>query len=214
MTAQEAYDTYKIMPTLQLHQLRVAAVSQILCDSIPDFKDTKEVVTTCLLHDMGNVIKFDLNYFPEFLKPEGLEYWQKVKDEYIQKYGHDEHHATQSIIAELVDSEKVKEYADQVGFSKLQETESEKSLAKKICAYSDMRVGPHGVVSIEERVNDGRKRYEGRKDKAIGSDRYEVLADALKEVERQIFETATMKPEDITDELVTEKVAELRSFVI
>lgn len=214
MTAQEAYDKYKIMPTLQLHQLRVAAVGQMLCDSILDFKDTKEVVTTCLLHDMGNIIKFDLNYFPEFLKPEGLEYWQKIKDEYIQKYGTDEHHATQSIIAELVDSEKVKEYADQVGFSKLQETEKDVSLAKKICAYSDMRVGPHGVITIEERVADGRKRYEGRKDKVIGSDKYEVLANALKEVEKQIFETSTIKPENITDELVKEKMKELRSFAI
>lgn len=214
MTAQEAYDNYKITPALQLHQLRVAAVGQILCDSIPDFKETKEVVTTCLLHDMGNIIKFDLNYFPEFLKPEGLEYWQKIKDEYIQKYGNDEHHATQSIIAELVDSEKIKEYANQVGFSKLQETEREKSLAKKICAYSDMRVGPHGVISIEERVADGRKRYEGRKDKAIGSDNYEVLTNALKEIEKQIFEKATINPETITDDLVNQKMAELRGFVI
>lgn len=120
MTVREIYNNYKIMPTLRLHQLRVAAVGQIICDSIPDFKDTKEVVVTCLLHDMGNIIKFDLNYFPEFLKPEGLEYWQKVKEEYIQKYGNDEHHATQSIIAELLNSGKIRECADQVGFSKLQ----------------------------------------------------------------------------------------------
>jgi len=214
MTIQDAYDKYKIMPNLQLHQLRVAAVGLILCDSIPDFKDTKDVVITCLLHDMGNIIKFDLNYFPEFLKPEGFEYWQKVKDEFIQKYGSDEYYATQRIIDELVDSEKIKECVDQVGFSKLQETSKDTSLVKKICAYSDMRVGPYGVVSIEERVNDGRKRYEGRKDKTIGPDKYEVLADALKEIEKQIFETVTIKPEDVTDDLVNEKIAELRSFII
>jgi 5'-deoxynucleotidase YfbR-like HD superfamily hydrolase len=57
------------MRNLQLHQLRVAAVGQIICESIPDFDETEEVVTTCLLHDMGNIIKFDLNYFPEFLEP-------------------------------------------------------------------------------------------------------------------------------------------------
>jgi 5'-deoxynucleotidase YfbR-like HD superfamily hydrolase len=214
MTVQEIYDNYKIMPTLQLHQFRVAAVGQMLCDLIPDFKETKEVVTTCLLHDMGNIIKFDLNYFPEFLEPEGLEYWQRVKDEYIQKYGNEEHFATKNIVAELVDSEKIKEYVDQVGFSKLQETKEDSSLAKKICAYSDMRVGPYGIISIEERVADGRKRYEGRKDKAIGSDRFEVQANALKELERQIFEMAVGKPDDINDILVNEKIAELKSFII
>ena len=214
MTAQEAYEKYQIMPTLQLHQLRVAAVSQLLCNAIPNFENTKEVVTTCLLHDMGNIIKIDLNYFPEFLKPEGLEYWQKVKDEYIKKYGQSEHHATKSIIAELVDSEIIKEYANQVGFSKLHKTEKDTSLAKKICAYSDMRVGPHGVISIKERVADGRKRYEGRKDKAIGSDTFEVLANALNEVEKQIFEIVPIKPDDITDDLINMKINELRSFVI
>jgi hypothetical protein len=214
MTVQEIYDNYKIMPTLQLHQFRVAAVGQILCDLIPGFKETKEVVTTCLLHDMGNIIKFDLNYFPEFLEPEGLEYWQRVKDEYIQKYGNEEHFATKNIVAELVDSEKIKEYVDQVGFSKLQETKEDSSLVKKICAYSDMRVGPYGIISIEERVADGRKRYEGRKDKLIGSDQFEIQANALKEVERQIFEMAVGKPNDINDILVNEKIAELKSFII
>lgn len=87
-------------------------------------------------------------------------------------------------------------------------------MTKKICAYSDMRVGPHGVISIEERVTDGRKRYEGRKDKAISSDKYEVLAGALKEVERQIFEIITIKPEDITDDLVNMRIEKLRDFEI
>lgn len=214
MIIQEIYNKYKITPALQLHQLRVAAVGQILCNLVPDFEDESEVVTTCLLHDMGNIIKFDLNYFPEFLEPEGLEYWQKIKDEYIQKYGNDEHHATQKIIAELVNSEKIKKYADQVGFSKLENTQKQKSLAKKICVYADMRVGPYGVISIQERVADGRKRYEGRKDKAVGSDKFEFLAQALKEVERQIFERVSIKPEDVTDDVVSKRIVELRHFEI
>lgn len=214
MTIRDIYKKYQIMPTLQLHQLRVAAVGKIICGSIPDFKDANDVITTCLLHDMGNIIKFDLNYFPEFLQPEGLEYWQQVKDEYVEKYGKDEHHATQEIITELVSSNKVINYANQVGFSKLNETKKDESLAKKICAYSDMRVGPYGVISIQERVDDGRKRYEGRKDKVIGSDKFGELASALKEVEKQIFEVVTIRPEDITNELVDKMIEELRNFQI
>ncbi len=210
----QIYSQYKIMPNLQLHQLRVAAVGQMIAESIPGFDETKEVVTTCLLHDMGNIIKFNLNYFPEFLEPEGLAYWQKVKDEYIEKYGIDEHHATQSIIAELVQSENIKAYANQVGFTKLEETEGDQSLAKKICAYSDMRVGPHGVISVEERLAEGRKRYAGRTDKAIATDRYDVLANTLREVERQVFAKSTIRPEYISDEAVNKKLEELRNFEI
>jgi len=202
------------MPILQIHQLKVAAVAKIICDSIPNFDETREVVTTCLLHDMGNIIKFDLGYFPDSVEPEGLEYWEKVQNEYIQKYGRDEHHATQMIIAELLNSEKIMDYANQVGFSKLQETKKDKSLAKKICAYSDMRVGPHGVISIQERVADGRKRYEGRRDRAINFDTFSVVVDALKEVERQVCGVSNMKPGDITDDVADKIAEELKNFEI
>lgn len=214
MDIQEIYNKYKLMPNLQLHQLRVATVGKIICDSIPNFKETKDVIGACLLHDMGNIIKFDLNYYPDFLKPKGFEYWQKIKEEYIQKYGKDEHIATQKIISELTDSKKIKEYADQVGFSKLQETKENSSLAKKICAYSDMRVGPHGIVSIEERVIDGKKRYEGREDKLMDLDQYEILTNALSEIEKQIFETSTILPTYITNDLINEKIIELKNFEI
>lgn len=214
MDIQEIYNKYKLMPNLQLHQLRVATVGKIICDSIPNFKETKDVIGACLLHDMGNIIKFDLNYYPNFLKPEGFEYWQKIKEEYIQKYGKDEHIATQKIISELTDSRKIKEYADQVGFSKLQETKEDSSLAKKICAYSDMRVGPHGIITIEERVIDGKKRYEGREDKSMNLNQYEILTNALGEIEEQIFKTSTILPTYITNDLINEKIVELKNFKI
>lgn len=214
MNIQSIYDKYKIMPTLQLHQLRVAGVAQILCDSIPDFQDKNDVVVTCLLHDMGNIIKSDLNYFPEFLEPEGLEYWQEVKSKFIEKYSNNEHVATKMIIKEILDSEEIIRNVDQIGFSKSLETEKDASLSRKICVYSDMRVGPHGVLSIEERMADGRKRYEGRKDKAMGSDFFETQAKALKEIEKQIFEKLSIRPEDITNDNVNEKIVELRKFDI
>ena len=50
---------------------------------------------------MGNIIKFDLNYFPEFNQPLGLEYWKNIQNEFKEKYGKDEHEATQKILKEL-----------------------------------------------------------------------------------------------------------------
>ncbi len=202
MSIQEIYKKYNIMPNLQLHQLRVASVSKIICDSISDFKNTDEVIVSCLLHDMGNIIKFDLSYFPEFTKPEGLNYWQGVKDEYIKKYGNSEHLATEMIIKEITDSDVILENVRQVGFSKLDIIAKDESLIKKICTYSDMRVGPHGVITTEERLIDGKKRYEGRVDKAIASSKYNILAESLKEIEKQIFSISEIKPENINDELV------------
>jgi HD superfamily phosphodiesterase len=109
----DIYAEYKIMPNLQMHQFRVAAVAFQICDSLDIKIDKESILKTCLLHDMGNIIKFNLSYFPEWNNPEGIEYWQKIKDDYITKYGNNEHHATikitkdigvDSYILELIDS--------------------------------------------------------------------------------------------------------------
>lgn len=36
---------------------------------------------------MGNILKFNFDLFPEFCKPEGREFWEKVQEEFKQKYG-------------------------------------------------------------------------------------------------------------------------------
>src|SRR5437899_3061825 len=94
----DIYNKYKIMPTLQKHMLRVAAVASLICDSIGLPVDRESVIAACLVHDLANIIKFRMNVIPEFFKPEGVEYWQKIKEEYIGKYGEDEHEATIKII--------------------------------------------------------------------------------------------------------------------
>src|SRR4051812_46159318 len=152
----DIYAEYKIMPPLQLHQLRVAAVAAMICNSLPGV-DKETVVIACLFHDMGNIIKSDLLYFPEFIQPEGLDYWKKVKQEYIQKYGADEEEATKEIAREIKLPQKVMSCIDAIGFSKLTERVNNPSVEKKICYYADQRVGPYGVLTIQGRLEEGRK---------------------------------------------------------
>lgn len=190
------------MSSISIHQFRVAAVAKVICDNFKLKIDSKNVILACLYHDMGNIIKFDLNYFPEFTKPEGLEYWQKVKDEYVQKYGHDEHLATEIIAKEIGLPTPAFRYLHEIGFSKLDRTAETQSFEIKICAYADMRVGPHGVISIEERLTDGKKRYAGRKH-AIAGDNFEKFAQALRAIEQQIFSNTTIRPEEINDDKIS-----------
>jgi hypothetical protein len=213
-TISQIYSEYKIMPTLQLHQLRVAAVAKSICNSLVGGIDTETVIKVCLLHDMGNIIKFDLNYFPDFTKPEGLEYWQKVKDEYINKYGNEEHVATRVICEEIGLSDKGLRYLNSIGFSRVKTTLDNGTLEEKVCCYADQRVGPHGVLTIEERLSDGRSRYAGRQDKAMVSDKFEGLAEALKELENQIFSSSNIKPDDIKRESIENDLNGLKSVEI
>ena len=48
------------------------------------------------------------------------------------------------------------------GSSKVGEIVEGDNWYRKVCAYSDFRVAPYGVVSVDERFDDVVKRYKGR----------------------------------------------------
>ncbi|MDQ3076086.1 MAG: HD domain-containing protein [bacterium] len=208
----DIYKQYKIMPILADHMLRVGAVASIICDSLDTSIDKEKIVKVCLLHDMGNIIKFELTYFPEINEPEGLEYWQTVQKEFIEKYGEDEHEATMEIMRELGMSEELIYLADQNRFSLLCEHAIGDDMLVKIMHYADMRVGPFGVLSYDGRMEEAKKRYANRT--AFQEEQREKLISCGKEIENQIFAHCSIKPEDINDKSVAPVIGKLRDFVI
>jgi hypothetical protein len=211
-TVQDVYSEYNIMPNLQLHQLRVAAVGKTICDNFSGEIDKQTVLLACLFHDMGNIIKFDLSVFPEFLKPQGLAHWQEVQNEYFNKYGKEQHAANHAIAVELKLPEKVIECINDVDFSKIETTRDSGSMEKKVCEYSDLRVAPHGIRPMHDRISDIEERYRRRIQKTEMVDRIIPLTAAAEEVERQIFERCSIKPEDINDGSLAPLIEELRNY--
>jgi 5'-deoxynucleotidase YfbR-like HD superfamily hydrolase len=207
-TAQDIYESYRIFPALQMHQLRVAAVGKTICDALLEDVDTSSVILACLFHDMGNIIKSDFTAFPEFCEPEGIAHWELVKKEFIETYGPDEHKATLIIAREIGLPEDVIEHIDGIGFSKLERTRDDDSFESKIVEYADTRVAPHGVVSQEGRMYDARERY---KHVPREVDRFDELFAAAREIERQIFGATAMSPEDITEASIQPLIDKLRS---
>ncbi len=216
MSVQETYEQYHIMHTLQLHQLRVAAVARMLCEARGDVSDAENVVTACLFHDMGNIIKSDLQTFPEFLEPQGFTYWNQVKKEYVEAYGTDEHHATVEIAREIPLPEPVVVLIDGIGFSSLEYIRDQAPLAQKICEYADLRVGPHGVLAMAERIEDSRTRYQHKFDSSVEEvkARFVHLLAASAEVERQLFIGIALKPADVTEEATEMFFEEFRQYEI
>lgn len=207
----DIYKEYKIMNNLQMHQYRVAAVASQLCDSLDVDLDKNLVITAALLHDMGNIIKFDLAYFPEFNKPEGLEYWQSVKDDFISRYGTHEGLATAKIMRELGVSEQLVSYMDHLDFAHICKTKENTDLMFKVIKYSDLRVGPHGVLMYKDRMHDVKIRYQDREHLYQDS---ETLIECGRNVEKQVFAHSKIKPEDINDESVASIIEELKNFEI
>ncbi len=160
------YKKYTIMPNLQLHMLRAAAVGAYIADRWNDKKqiDKNIIISTLLLHDMGNIIKFELGKFPEILGQEQqkLSYWKNIQQEFFQKYGYDEHLATFAIAREIGISCEVQEVLENMGSSNLAKVLETGEYNAKICMYADLRVAPFGIVSIDKRFDDLIARYQGR----------------------------------------------------
>lgn len=215
MKVLDAYSRYKILPFLQLHQLRVAAVAKRIVDNFDGALDERSIMIACLFHDMGNIIKVDFERFPESFEPEGVADWKKVQDDFVRRFGPDEHHATIAIGHELHLPLQAIAYIDGVGFSKLERTRDTHSYEQKIVEYADLRVAPMGIVSMHARHEETRIRYEARRTDIPNDDpRYRALVGISEEIERQIFSRCSIQPSDITDESVASIIEELRGFQV
>lgn len=208
-TISEIYKEYKIMPNLQEHMFRVASVASLICDTLDMKVEKDNIIKACLLHDIGSIVKFNLTHFPEFYEPEGLEYWQKIKDQYIKKYGTEEHHANLKIIKELGISTKVFDLADGVGHFNFCDQLDMEDFSFQIVNYADTRVSPFGVVSFKDRMEDVFVRYN-----FSGDEKHIALVECGKEIEKQIFAHCSIKPEDINDESIKPYMEKLKEFMV
>jgi len=220
-TARQLYTEYKIMPSLQLHQLRVAAVGKLVCDNFTPPAggaiNTHDVTLACLFHDMGNIIKSELSYFPEFLEPQGLVYWQGVKDEYVKKYGADHRAANTAIAQEIGLPQGAYELFAGLGFSKLEKILLDASSEQKICEYADLRVGPHGVLPLIERLLEGRERYLETSKKRLhyaSEDSFRKLSESAKKLEEQVLSNTSLAPDDISDAAIQNSIEELQNYSV
>jgi len=209
----EIYKDYKIMPNLAMHQMRVAAVAMQICDSLSVKINNNDVVKACLVHDMGNITKFKLDHFPKFTLSEGLEYWQDVQKEYIDKYGNNDHIANEMIARELNLEGSIIELVLSVDPKNIEENVLNKDLEKKICIYSDNRVNPHGIVSLPDRLIEVKERYQNHTH-SFSDESHEFYKNNIQNIEKQIFSHSNIKPEDINDDSIKKHLDKLVDFTM
>lgn len=209
----DIYKDYKIMPNLAMHQMRVASVAMQICDSLDIEISKDDIIKACIFHDMGNIIKFNLDHFPDWNNPEGSEYWQSIKNDYISKYGKDEHKASLDIARELGFFDKVLSLIDCIDSVSVEIIRIEDDFAKKICIYSDNRVTPHGIVSVDERSLEAKERYKDHPH-AFDEESRQFFNKNLNLIEKQIFSHSNIKPEDIDDLSIEKYLGELQDFSI
>ncbi len=210
-----AYHQYQIMPILDLHMQRVAAVAltitQHLSSRLSEAEE-RNITAACLLHDMGNIVKFDLTQFPQFLEPEGSHYWTQVQDGFKQKYGPVAHVVTRSIVSEMGVSDRVAELVEAVGFEQAEANIRSTDIAKKICAYSDVRVTPIGVTTLYNRLKDLDRRYASKYPRPEELQKRLRFREICQTLEQQIFASCTIEPDEITELSVASLRDDLAKF--
>ncbi len=211
MKIKEIYNEYQIPKHLQQHMYRVAAVGLVINDFLNEtIKLDKDILTTAmLLHDVGNIIKFDLN--SDLLKEENIDNLKITKNIFIEKYGEDEHIATVKIIKEIGVNKKVIDILENISSSKIPSTINSDDWHRKVCSYSDFRVAPQGIVSITKRFDEIIKRYKGKNHELSDVEKTgQKKKDALI-LERQIQEKCVTPLSSIDDskiKLIAEQLAE------
>lgn len=205
MNIFEIYKKFRIPPNLQEHMIRVYG---IVCFIEKHWKgenvDWELVKKIALLHDMGNIIKFNLDQHPEFLGSEepNVEYWKNVQKEIIQKYGSDEEEATKAMLGEIgIDANAIQIIEDKA-FGNSVGVKNSSNWHLKLLYYSDLRTLPLGIGTLEERLSDVR----GRMPKYTSRPDFEDLVLACREIEQQIQKKVDIDVSKINNE--TAKVDE------
>lgn len=152
MIIKKIYETYIVPPHLQNHMYRVASIVQYIWERIwLQKKELHDVITVGLLHDIWNILKFDMSLYPDVREPEWVTYWTNIK-EWYKKYGSDEKEATFWICKELNISQEAYDLVV------LYDSTLPKNIAKtdnillKLVDYADSRVMVYWISTIQERI--------------------------------------------------------------
>lgn len=197
----EIYEKFKIPLNLQEHMFRVAR----LCLYINDHWTGKAlnndlIVKGALLHDLGNIVKFNLEKHPKLLDKDhpNIEYWKNVQKKTIKKYGPDDHKVTRKMLEEINISKKLKDIISTKRFGNSPKTEKSKDWELKILYYADLRSGPFGILPLKERLDEALPRLEKYKNLANLNN----FIKACEDIEKQIQVNLDIKVSEITEKRI------------
>jgi len=217
----ELYNHYQIPENLKQHLLTVAAIGLTIVQNWDPAAtlDNELILVTLLTHDLGNLAKFDLDspLSRHYLGEQDLDYWRQRQQQFREKYGHDDHQANLKIVQELGLPQAVTEILKRQSFVNLPDLlQSVKphTWETKICLYSDLRVTPSGLASIESRINDLQKRYGYRDIKWQNAETVKKWHQQSAVLEAQLNQKTTISLPDLSMKKIAPLITELTRYQI
>lgn len=169
--------------------------------------DWELIKKAALLHDLGNIVKFKMKEYPDFLGEEKkrLDYWLRVQKEMIRKYGEDDHQATRKMLEDARIGSNILAIIMAKSFHNAVEIDNFDNWPLKILFYSDLRVGPFGIISLKERLGEVIPRLKMYRE----SDHLDKLVKATYQIEKQIQKNLDVNVSEITERSIERDDKEL-----
>lgn len=208
----EIYKINNIPINLQEHMLKAAALAKLLCEKWNGPSINQEnIITTMLIHDMGNIAKMDSNNIGDLIEEKS---WDKFKQKFINKYGADDHVATFNIASKLGLNQRILWLVLNKIFIHNEMIAVSDDYELKICAYADQRVGPNGILSLENRFDELKERYGTKTNASINHPRSEYLIKSAFDIENQLLKFTTIETADTLNQIVSEMIHDMLSYSI
>ncbi len=192
--------------------LTVAAVGKYLTDHWqgPEI-DSQAIIITLLVHDLGNLVKFDLTEGAAVIEPELFtEEWRQRQQVMREKYGNKSHQATLGMIKEIGLSKKIQKLAVGVDANNICQIAKD-SLDQQICEYADLRVTPEGVTDMETRIADLHRRY-AKTLKWSDDHNYQENLTCSKEIQDRLQQHTSVDITEIPPQTIESYLVELARF--
>lgn len=207
------YQDYQIPPNWQEHMVFTASLGKIICQNWVKEKFNQDlVVTALLLHDIGNIVKFNLEPgAPNLLMDQDkINYWRQVQKKFRKKYGLRADQANLAIIEELRPYPKIKKIMEEHYFEFIPKiNEREKDWESKIVFYCDLRFDPAGITSIKDRIKDLQNRYKDRDDTWRDQKKFRSRVNNCLQLEKQLNQLTTIDLEKISQDEIDQLAEKL-----
>lgn len=192
---EQYYQKFKVPLHIQAHMKKVAYVTKVICEAFQQSNiqvNEKVVYKAALLHDVLKVC--DIREFdPQKVDPEAdqdtIKIWMSLREEY-GNIGHEE------AMYDVLIKDNQTSIARPVKMHGFKSVFTLSSWEEKILFYADKRVKHDTIVSLSERLKDGRERYPQPKAE-LG--KIEKTEKAIYQLEKDIFEHIDIAPEDIKE---------------
>lgn len=208
MNIIDIYKKYELPEHLQMHMLRVAACCMQISDNWnSDIKiHSDSLIRIALLHDMGNMAKMSDKSVtnPRFAK---------IRKEYINRYGKDDHKINIIIGKQEGLTEEELDILDKKQLRKNKEIRDSNNYILKICAYCDQRVSPNGVDSLKGRLEELQERHKNKPNGSMHDPKVaKELTQYALEIEKQVMSQCTLSKEAINNEFIAPYIEKLKEY--